>query len=304
MTIHLPRILSMVIDEPLMIHPGKAKAFMLGFGGRMIDGGVEFGDDGIAIVDHSVGDRMGKLTDNVGRRFDRAGQSPYAVVDNVAVIPVEGTLVHKGGYVGQSSGETSYEGLQAQIVRAGRDDRIKGIAYEYDTYGGLVAGAFETADLMRRVSKAKPTMAILTDFALSAGYLLAAQARQIVMPQHGMVGSVGVITMHTDLSRRLENEGIKISILAAGARKAEGNSVEPLSEETRNRILARLEGVRQTFASAVASGRGSRMTASAALETEGESLEHEEALRIGFADAVANPNDAFAEFVSAVNRAR
>jgi len=304
MTNRLPHILSMVVNEPLMVHPGKAKAFMIGLGGRLVEGGVVFGDDGISTVNHSAGDSMGKLTDQIGRAYDRAGRAPYEVVDNVAVIPVEGTLVHKGAYIGQSSGQMSYEGLQAQITRAGKDDRVKGIVYEFDTFGGVVNGAFATAELMRRVSAQKPTMAILTDNAASAGYLLASQQRQIVMPTHGTTGSIGVVTMHADFSKKLENEGVRVTILTAGSHKADGNEFEPLPDEVRERILARAERTRQTFAAAVEAGRGRRLTAAQALATQGATLDDSEALKLGLIDAVAYPNDAFAEFVAAVNRAR
>lgn len=304
MTVLLPRILAQIMDEPLLIHPGKAKAMLAGLGGRIVEGGFVFGDDGIEAVDHWPSLRAGTLIDRVGREYDRAGRAPYAVVDNVAVIPVEGTLVHKGSYVGQSSGQTSYEGLQAQITRAGRDERIKGIVYEFDTYGGLVSGCDETAEMMRRVSAAKPTMAILTDHALSAGYYLASQARQIVIPPSGEAGSIGTLMIHTDLSKRAEAEGVKVTVIAAGKRKAEVNSFTPLSEETLGRLLARAERARQAFAAAVGRGRGQRFTAEAALATEGAILDDVEALKIGMVDAIGYPNDAFAEFVAAVNRTR
>ena len=304
MTVFLPRILAQITDEPLLLHPGKAKAMLTGLGGRVVEGGFVFGEDGIEAVDHWPTMRAGTLVDRIGREYDRAGRAPYAVVDNVAIIPVEGTLVHKGAYVGQSSGQTSYEGLQAQLARVARDDRIKGVVYEYDTYGGLVAGVAETAEMMRRVSAAKPTMAILTDCALSAGYYLAAQARQIVVPPNGQAGSIGTLMVHMDMSKRAEAEGVKVTIIAAGKRKAEINSFTPLSEETLGRLLARAERARQDFAAAVERGRGRRFTAEAALATEGETLDDVEALKIGMVDAIGYPSDAVAEFVAAVNRAR
>lgn len=304
MTIHLSRILAQIIDTPMMIHPGKAKAILAGLGGRIVDGGFNLDFDGVEAVDHWPSLKSGKLTDQIGREYDRAGRSPFAVVDNVAVIPVEGTLVHKGSYVGQSSGQTSYEGLQAQVMRAGRDDRIKGIVYEFDTFGGLVAGLAETAEMMRRVSQAKPTIAILTDFALSAGYYLASQQRQIVIPPQGMAGSIGTIMVHTDLSKRLENEGIKLTVLTSGARKADGHPAEPLADDTRDRLLAMMDRARESFAAAVGRGRGKRLTAQAALATEAETFDDESALKAGLVDAVGFPNDAFAAFVAAVNRAR
>ena len=62
--------------------------------------------------------------------------------------------------------------------------------------------------------------------------------------------------------------------------------------------------MRQNFAAAVGRARGKRFTADAALATEGATLDDVEALKIGMVDAIGYPNDAFAEFVAAVNRTR
>ena len=67
----------------------------------------------------------------------------FAIIDGIALIPIEGTLVHKGAYVGAYSGRTSYEGLQAQVLRAMRNPAIKGVVFEVDSFGGELAGVFE-----------------------------------------------------------------------------------------------------------------------------------------------------------------
>lgn len=304
MSVLRPKLFQEIFDTPLLMHPGKAKAAILALGGRVVEGGVVFGEDGIAAIDHWTEPRAGILSDRLGHRIDQEGREPFDLVQGVGVIPIEGTLVHKGGYIGQSSGETSYQGLQAQIAHAAKSDRVRGVAFEVDSYGGQVAGAFQTAEMMRRLSAIKPTIAILTDFALSAGYLLASQARQIVMPMHGKAGSIGVITMHADISRQIEASGVTVTILTSGENKAAGNPFEPLGEEFAERTKVQLHGVRQSFAEAVFAGRKTRMNVDAALKTEGSQFEGAEAVSLGLADAVGNPHDAFAEFVAAVNRVR
>ncbi len=111
----------------------------------------------------------GILCDGLGRAYERHDVMPFQVVDNIAVIPIEGTLVQKGAWIGQSSGETSYQGLMTQISRAATRVGIKGAVFEIDSFGGMVNGAFETAAAMRALSKQMPTISILTDYAYSAG---------------------------------------------------------------------------------------------------------------------------------------
>lgn len=274
------RIAARLFNTPLMVHPGKAEAIVTGLGGRV----------------------MGTLDDRVGRRLDQRHRRAYSMVDGVAVIPIEGTLIHKGGWIESDSGETSYQGLQAQVVRAARDTAVKGIVFEVDSFGGEVSGAFETADMIHTLSRAKPTMAILTDHAYSAGYLMASAARQIVLPEEGGAGSIGVIAVHTDMSRKIEAEGLKVTILASGRHKADGNPYEPLPDAVAAGFMAEIDACRRTFAGRVAQYRGSRLTFDAAMATEAQCYRGEDAVKRGLADATGNPMDAFLAFVNAVNR--
>lgn len=296
----LPAVAQRLFDSPLFIHEGKLVAAMTAIGGRIVEGGFEF-DTSIAPIEHVA---FGRLGDRLGRAYDREGVQTFDVIDGVGIIPIEGSLVHKGAYVGMSSGRTSYQGIQTQVARAMRDDRVKAAVLEIDSFGGEVAGAFETADMIAALSKVKPTLAILTDFAFSAAYLLAAAARQIVAPPTGGAGSIGAVVMHTDFSRKLENEGIKVTVLAAGKHKTEGNPAMPLSDDVKARVLSRLESSRQMFADAVGRYRGNRFTKEAALATEAATYVGAEAHALGMIDGVGAPAQAFEAFISEVNRKR
>ena len=201
---------------------------------------------------------------------------------------------------GPYSGRTSYEGLQAQVLRAIRNPAIKGVVFEVDSFGGELAGAFETADLIARLSAEKPTLAVLTDHALSAGYLLASAARQIIMPEHGRAGSIGVVTLHADFSSALEQRGIKVTVLRAGAQKMAANPFEPLADGTIQRLLGDLEAARNTFAESVGRYRGNRFTSQAALATEALDYRGGEAVALGLADASGHALKAFDSFVRAI----
>lgn len=293
-----------IFNTTLLIDGAKANTILSAIGERLAEGGVSLAP-GFATVDHVAFDpartSMGRLGDRLGRAYDREGMAPYDMVGSVAIIPIEGTLVHKGAYVGMSSGRTSYQGIQTQVARAARDDRVLGVVFEVDSFGGEAAGAFETADMIARLSAAKPTMAILTDFALSAGYLMAAASRQVVMPEAGAAGSIGAVTLHADMSQKLEKEGIRVTVLNAGARKADGNPFSPLAPDVAARMLARLEAGRQTFAAAVGRYRGKRFTKDAALATEADSYTGSEAVGMGLADALGHGNEAFEMFVKQIN---
>lgn len=305
MTVLMTEVATRVFNTPLMMHEGKAIAALSAIGGRIVDGGVEFAG-GIEPIYHVAFENgrpsAGRLSNRVGAAYEAAGRRPYDMHENVAVIPIEGTLVHKGAYVGASSGRTSYQGLQAQIRAAANDPKVKGVVFEVDSFGGEVAGAFETADMIHALSAMKPTLSILTDHAASAGYLLASASRQIIMPEHGMAGSIGVITMHADYSGALEKQGVKVTVLSAGKHKAEGSPYAALPEDVANRMLSGLNAARESFAAAVGKYRGKRFSASAAMATEAATYRGSEAVAIGMADATSHAIPALDAFVVNVNR--
>ncbi|PPQ37085.1 signal peptide peptidase SppA [Rhodoblastus acidophilus] len=298
-------ICARMFETPLMISDAKAAAIVGGLGGRLLGEPVTVVN--ALAVDHSAFQNgrpsAGRLGDRTGRIYDRDQTPVFDRIGNVAIVGVEGTLVHKGNYVGASSGRTSYQGMQAQIVRAARDPSVKGVVIEADSFGGEVAGVFETADMLAALSRSKPTLAILTDHALSAAYLLASAARSIVIPKSGLAGSIGAIILHADMSGRLEKEGVKVTVLRAGKDKATMNAVEPLSKEKRESVEAQLESVRQDFAARVGQYRSGRFNANQALATEGAEFDGADAVALGLADAVGHANDAFDAFVREMSRA-
>ncbi len=288
-----------------MVEPSKALAFLSGLGPRIagqeitFQGGdlVEADVTRIALPAHASligGGIAARQKDNEDR--------PFTLIDSIAVIEIAGTLVHRGAWIGQSSGLTSYEGIAAQIDAAVADPAARGIALEIDSFGGEVAGAFDLADRIRAAREVKPVHAFVAEHALSAGYALASQADHITLPRTGAVGSIGVVTLHTEMSGMLEQKGVTVTLVHAGAHKTDANPYEPLPEAIRVRMQGELEGLRTLFAQTVAAGRGNRLDVHAALDTEAAVLRGNEAVAAGLADAVADPRSAFQAFAEALNR--
>jgi ClpP class serine protease len=306
MTASLSHIAAMrLFNIPLAIHGGKLAAVLDGLGPRVAPEGlrVEGAPERIEHVAFAGGrPSMGRLGDPLGRRIAAQGESkPYAMVGNLAVIAIEGSLIHKGKWIGASSGATSYEGIQAAVRAAADDADVKGVAFEIDSFGGEVAGAFDTAARIRALSAKKPTLAILTDHALSAGYLLASAARRVSMPASGRAGSIGVVMVHTDYSQAIADRGMKVTVLTAGKFKGEGNPYEPLGKDTAARLRADLEAGRRDFAAAVHEGRGKRLSVRQALDTEADDFRGEDAARLGLVDRVEHASDAFDAFAAQIN---
>lgn len=299
---HHAQIAQRAFNTPLMVDPAKALAFLSGLGPRITGKEITFHavDMPAGAIDHAALPARASLFGNdLAQRHQRNGIQPFAVVDGIAVIEIAGTLVHRGAWIGQSSGLTSYEGIAAQLQAALADPGVRGIALDIDSFGGEVAGAFDLADRIRAARAQKPVHAFVAEHALSAGYVLASQADRIVMPRTGAVGSIGVVALHTDMSGALDQKGIAVTLIHAGAHKVDANPYQPLPEAIHEQMQRELEVVRFLFAEIVAAGRGDRLTQAAALATEAAVFRGADAIAAGLADELADPVTAFHAFAAA-----
>jgi ClpP class serine protease len=299
---HHAQIAQRAFNTPLMVDPAKALAFLSGLGPRIAGQEITFQGLEVEAADQTAASlpaRASLFGNDLAQRHQRNGTQPFAVVDGIAVIEIAGTLVHRGAWIGQSSGLTSYEGIAAQLQAAVADPGVRGIALDIDSFGGEVAGAFDLADRIRAARTQKPVHAFVAEHSLSAGYVLASQADWIVLPRTGAVGSIGVVALHTDMSGALDQKGIAVTLIHAGAHKIDANPYQPLPEAIHDQMQTELEVVRFLFAETVAAGRGDRLTHAAALATEAAVFRGTDAIAAGLADELADPVAAFRSFAAA-----
>src|SRR5690606_7738460 len=94
MAVSFERICSVLFDTPHFYHPGKAETLVRMLGPRLAGVLVTIvnGQGGADHVAFSSGrPSAGVIGDRLGQAYDRAGIAPFQIVDNVAVIPIEGT---------------------------------------------------------------------------------------------------------------------------------------------------------------------------------------------------------------------
>jgi capsid assembly protease len=291
------RIAARAFNTPLLVEPTKAMAFLSGLGPRILGRRVELVDsDDLSGGTAALPARASILAGGLTEHLQQHGNAPYLVVDGIAVIEIAGVLIHRGGWIGQSSGQTSYEGIAAQIEAAASDPAVRGIALEIDSFGGEVAGVFDLADRIHAIRGTKPVWAFVAEHAFSAGYTLASQADRILLPRTGSVGSIGVVVMHADLSGQLDQDGVRVTLIHSGQHKVDGNPYEPLPEAVRNDIQREIDVLRFLFAETAAAGRAGRLSQEAALATEAATFRGTDAVAAGLADEVIDLARGFAGF--------
>jgi len=297
------RIAARAFNTPLLVEPSKAMAFLSGLGPRILGRQVELA--GSDVIDapgtSALPARASILAGSLSGRLRQHGDAPYPVVDGIAVIEISGVLIHRGGWIGQSSGQTSYEGIAAQIDTAGNDPAVRGVALEIDSFGGEVAGVFDLADRIRAIRATKPVWAFVAEHAFSAGYALASQADRILLPRTGAVGSIGVVVMHADMSGQLDQDGMRVTLIHSGAHKVDGNPYAPLPDGVRADIQGEIDVLRFLFAETVSAGRAGRLDIDAAMTTEAATYRGADAVAAGLADEVTDLAGGLAAFQQVVS---
>ncbi|QCR38953.1 S49 family peptidase [Nissabacter sp. SGAir0207] len=275
---NLPHLAQRLFNTPLALHPLKAEVVMAALSER-------FGITRIHAAEDSWADRDADAFTRQGR------DAGYDVVGGIAIIPIHGTLVQKLGRLRPYSGMTGYDGIRQAFLTALTDSKVKGIMLDIDSPGGEVAGCFDLVDEIYRARGTKPIWSVLTESAYSAGYALASAADRIVLPRTGGVGSVGVIVMHVDWTQKIKDDGLAVTIITYGDRKAESTPYRKLSEQARAAIQQDVNDMGQLFVSTVARNRG--ISEKILRETQAATFSAANGVELGLADAIAAPDAAF-----------
>jgi capsid assembly protease len=282
----LAHLAQRLFNVPLAIHPEKVEVIVAALAERLGVLSVN-GLDPRAIMAREGDYFVTKEADN-----PRGG---YEVVGGVAVIQVQGTLVNKLGTVKPCSGMTGYDGIRQNFVLAMDDPKVRAICFDVNSPGGEVAGCLDLCDLIFSARGVKPMRSILSENALSAAYAIASAAGHISVPRSGCVGSVGVIVAHADLSQVLAKEGIKVTLITHGARKADGRAEIPLSKEALASAQRQIDALGDMLDAMVSRDRKLSMAKVSAMEAG--TFMGAEGVEQGLADAVAAPDAAFRSLV-------
>jgi signal peptide peptidase SppA len=206
----------------------------------------------------------------------------------VAVIPITGIISHRMNQVSQISGSggTSIQMLQAQVREALRDGDCKAIVFDVDSPGGGADGVPELSSEIYEARRQKPIIAVCNAMACSAAYWLASAASQVVCTPSGQCGSIGVFIALQDVSKALDMEGVKITLIKAGKYKAEGHPAEPLSKEAYGAFQSQVDAMYGMFTASVARNRGTSQAAVRDGYGQGRSILATPAVSAGLADRV------------------
>ncbi len=284
------RLSQRLFNVPLMIEPAKAEIVCAALMNHL--GITNFNRiDGVTL---GAMDLKQRAEDALSE--DRPSTRFYQLVDGVAIIPVEGSLVQKQAGLDPWSGMTGYNQIARKLKEARSDSSVRAIMLIIDSPGGEVAGCF---DLARQISEGsarnggKPIWAFSNEMACSAAYAIAGSCDRVFMPETGIIGSVGVWTMLADMTGGLEKNGIEVTLRRAGERKARGGPYEKWDEQTLAKIDAWINQTWTIFANLVAQNRP--MTLKEVFDLEGDWFAGDDAMDTGLMDGIGSEADVFEE---------
>ncbi|MEM7156472.1 MAG: signal peptide peptidase SppA [Myxococcota bacterium] len=198
--------------------------------------------------------------------FDSNPREYWAEEPYVAVVLVEGAIVDGGSRtipffnLGFAGGDTI-----AKTLRDLREDRFcRGVVLRVNSPGGSALASDVIWREVKRTAVAHeadprfsaPIVVSMGDVAASGGYYVAMGAPEVLADPMTITGSIGVISMHFDVSGLLKTLGISTTTLKQGKNAEIGTPFSPYTEDQRTRIEESIRRTYDLFRERVADGRG------------------------------------------------
>jgi ClpP class serine protease len=103
-------------------------------------------------------------------------------------------------------GGASYDQITQDFRAAMADDTVRAVLFDIDSPGGVTFGISELAQEVYKSRGRKPIVALANSTATSAAYWLGAAADKFYITPGGRAGSIGVFSMHLDMSEKAKAE--------------------------------------------------------------------------------------------------
>lgn len=209
-------------------------------------------------IKHMRGEKINikELEAQTGKTLQKKEQG-YEVINNTAIIPIEGVIAKRMNLFTQISGGVSTHLIERDIRNALNDSSVEKIILYIDSPGGTIDGTFELANFIFDNRGQKSIIAYTDGMMLSAAYAIGAAADAVfISGDTTSVGSIGIVAAHEDISKYEENIGIKTTEIYSGKFKRIASQHAPLSDEGRKTIQDDVDYLYSIFINEVAKFRG------------------------------------------------
>lgn len=171
-------------------------------------------------------------------------------------------LVVGGGMIVSGSGGDGFEdglivsGRIKRVLRDVADDpSIRGVIFRVDSPGGDGVASDDILNAARELSRKKPMVISMGDYAASGGYFISMTGDPIVAYPNTLTGSIGVIYNRFSAHGLYTKLGIQKDSLQRGRFAAIDSDYDPLSPEGQKKVEDEIMRFYQGFLARVAEGR-------------------------------------------------
>lgn len=216
-----------------------------------------------------------------------------SVQDGVGILTISGSLITgTAGYM-VFYGVVGYDDIRKMLAKLVADQGVQSILLVMNSGGGSVGGVMDAGELVTRVSKVKPMVTYTGSIMASAALWLGASTEFVMASQTAVVGSIGVLQVHIEYSKQMENDGVKATVIRGGEFKALANRYEPLTEVAKENMEAQASHLEDVFISYMADRR--QVSKQVALDKFGKGREFvgSQAKSAGLVDKIGSLEDAF-----------
>lgn len=171
---------------------------------RSFADGEELSEDSYAMFHARTNEMRMEQQEQFGRRVP--GSYYSSIEGNVGYLMIDGPIIPRATIFSDISGMVSVQTLTSEFMAMEKNPAVKSIAMLHDSPGGVASGISDFASLVRAATK--PTYSF-SWMSASADYWIASAARELMLSESGMVGSIGTVISFTDYSKSEEKRGVR-----------------------------------------------------------------------------------------------
>jgi len=212
----------------------------------------------------------------------------------IAVVYAEGSIVMGEG------DETSIGGNRyvSELREVRLDTTIKAVVFRVNSRGGNAIASDMIWREVELISKVKPVVVSMGNYAASGGYYISAAADKIFASPATVTGSIGVFGLIPNAQTLLNKKlGISFDVVKTNTHSDAPSLTKPLTAFEKEVLQANVERTYSTFTGVVAEGRGMSQANVDSLG-QGHVWSGTDAAGAGLVDAFGGLNDAVKEAAS------
>jgi protease IV len=206
-----------------------------------------------------------------------------------------GAFQHRGDHIARIrlEGFIGDQTANLKLFDTLAQSNAKAVIVDINSPGGTTAGGEALYNGLRKLSAAKPTVAVIDGLGASAAYMAAIGTDHIVARRTSLVGSIGVLVQYPNFTKLLATIGVSVEAVKSSPLKASPDGVSPTSPEATAALASIVNDTYGWFKGLVKDRRGYDDAGLAAV-SDGRIFTGKQALDLKLIDAIGDENDAVA----------